>query len=168
MGDFWLQLPSFPQLIGSSGETVTWWQMSIRGVLLFLWALILIRTGGRRAFGRNAAFDIVLAVIIGSNISRAVTGNAAFVPTAITCAVLVLLHAGITRLTYHSTFWGKLFKGRRTHLVHDGELDWHAMRRVGITERDLREAARLQGVDEIRQIRDAYMERNGDISVITG
>lgn len=154
------------QWIGSDADTITWWQMSIRAVILFVWGTVLIRFGGRRAFGRNTAFDILLAVIVGSMVSRAITATASFFPTIAASTVLVLLHITLTRLSYRSRWLGTWIKGTRTRLVRDGEPDRVAMRRSGITDRDLREAARLQGLKDIDAIKEASIERSGDISII--
>lgn len=80
----------FHDLIGSKGD-ILWWQMSIRAVLIFLFGLVLIRLFGRRAFGKQTALDIVLAIVVGSNLSRALTANAPFFPTLAATAAIVLL-----------------------------------------------------------------------------
>ncbi|GAA0600063.1 DUF421 domain-containing protein [Caenispirillum bisanense] len=159
-------LTDLQRYIGDDADTITWWQMSLRAMLLFLWGLVLVRIGGRRAFGRNSAFDIVLAVVIGSSISRAITAGAPFFPTIVAMTVLVGLHAVLTHLSFRWRLVGALVKGRDTRLVRDGALDWEAMRRTGITERDLREAAHRRGLAGVDDIRDAYIERSGDVTVI--
>lgn len=71
---------TFRHIIGPDSNAINWWQMCIRGVLIFCIALLLVRVGDRRIFNKNAAFDIVLSIILGSVLSRAITGNAPFVP----------------------------------------------------------------------------------------
>lgn len=159
-------VPGFHHWVGSDTGDITWWQMTLRGAILFLWGLVLIRLGARRAFGRNTAFDIVLAVVIGSNISRAITANAPFFPTVIATTALVLLHSLLTHVSCHSRLFGRVVKGREKRLVINGRLDRAAMLRSGITEEDLREAARLKGAPDLDQVAEAYIERSGDISII--
>lgn len=154
------------QWIGSDADTITWWQMCIRATILFFWGIILIRLGGRRAFGRNTAFDILLAVVVGSMVSRAITATASFFPTLAATAVLIVLHRLLTRLSFHSRWVGTWIKGEERRLVRDGTLDREAMRKSGITPRDLEEAARQQGVKSVDDIDEAFIERSGDISII--
>lgn len=161
-----IDLPTLHVYIGRDGTDILWWQMTIRALLLFLVALAVIRLGARRAFGRNTAFDTVLAVIVGSNVSRAITGNSAFFPTIIATLALVLLHTLFATLSYRSKTIGALIKGREVELVRDGRLQRDAMRRSSITERDLEEAARQHGLAGIGGIRDAYLERSGGISIV--
>ena len=54
--------------------------MGTRAVIVFLWAMVLYRVIPRRALGGNAAVDIVLLVLIGSSLSRALTGTAPLLP----------------------------------------------------------------------------------------
>lgn len=159
-------LTELHRYIGDDADTITWWQMSLRALLLFLWGLLLMRLGGRRAIGGSSAFDILLAVVLGSSISRAMTAGATFFPTIIAMTVLVALHAVLTRLSFRWGLVGVLVKGRDTQLVRAGAFDWDAMRRTGITERDLREAAHRRGLAGVEDIRDAYIERSGAITVI--
>jgi len=152
-------------LIGREAHTITWWQMSVRGVLIFVFALMLVRLA-RRAFQRAAPVDILLSVLIGSNLSRAFTASAAFVPTLVATAVLVLVYWIFIYASMHSTYVARLVKGRQSLLVWDGELDRTAMARHGITVDDLREAMRSSGIRDLDEVEAAYLERNGSISLL--
>ena len=68
-------------LIGPDDAPLPWWQMTIRGVAVFLFCTLLLRVLCRRAFGMHSYLDIALAVLIGSILSRAVVGNAPLAPS---------------------------------------------------------------------------------------
>lgn len=53
----------------------TWSQDCARAVLVFICGLVLVRIAGRRVFGQWSALEIVVSIIIGSNLSRALTGS---------------------------------------------------------------------------------------------
>jgi uncharacterized membrane protein YcaP (DUF421 family) len=155
-------------LIGSDAETILWWQMSIRAVFIFLSALILIRFGPTRIFGKNTSFDIVLGVILGSILSRALTANARFFPTLAAAATLVLLHMLLAKLSYSSKAVGHTVKGVEIKLIEDGEILWDKMKKTSTTRHDLLEALRSKGTDpDVSKVKAAYLERSGKISVIT-
>lgn len=65
------------QIIGAEND-IKWWQMAIRAFIVFLVAIVLIRIGNKRIFGKYSSFDIVLGIILGSILSRAITGNLLF------------------------------------------------------------------------------------------
>ncbi len=153
--------------IGSDADTIVWWQMSIRAVLIFFYGLLLVRYAGKRVFGKNTSFDIVVGVILGSILSRALTANARFVPTLAAATVLVLLHKLLAAAAFRSPRLGHFLKGQEDQLVENGKILWRPMKKNSITEHDLREASRSSGgVGDITKIKAAYIERSGSISVI--
>ena len=64
--------------LGSEPKDLTFFQISLRGVIVFLATLIMVRLGHKRSLSRKTAFDAVLIVILASMISRAINGSAAF------------------------------------------------------------------------------------------
>lgn len=153
-------------LVGAEGADITWWQMSIRAVAVFLFGLALIRFAGKRLFGRWGAMDIVLSVIIGSNLSRTLTGNAPFLQTLAATALLVALHALLARAAVRFPSLGPLLKGRSVKLIEDGRVDRRMMARHGVGDHDLEQALRCSGLDDAGGARAAHLERNGEISVL--
>jgi uncharacterized membrane protein YcaP (DUF421 family) len=109
-------------------------------------------------FGQSTEFDIVAVVLIGSTLSRAVTGNAQLLPTIAAATVLIVLHGVLARLSYRWSTIGWLTKGEEIRLVDGGQLNRRAMRRSGITERDLLEAARSKGTEDLSRIDVAVLE----------
>lgn len=156
-------------LLSGSAHDITSWQMSVRAAVVFTYGLIVIRVAGRRAFGKNSAIDIVLAIIIGSSLSRTPTGSVPLVPTLVATTVLVVLHELLSHLSASFEWIGVLLKGRARQIVTDGKIDYAMMRARGISNGDFMEALRLHGKSlTVSEVREAYFERNGQISVITG
>lgn len=153
-------------LIGSDAQHILWWQMSIRAVLIFLFGLTVIRLFGRHAFGKQTPLDIVLAIVIGSTFSRALTGNARFIPTLVAMFVLVLCFWLFSHVAARWPPFGRLVKGEPVSLVHEGRLDDGRMRWTGVSERDIEEAARQSGLSGLSDVREAVLERSGKISTI--
>lgn len=155
------------EIIGSSQKDITWWQMTIRGVVAFIFGLVLLRLFGRRAFSQQSPLDILLSIVIGSNLSRAVTGNAPFFPTLFVTAVLALLYFVLDRLAARWPGLSRLVKGRPTWLMREeGALDRAAMTRAGVGMGDV-EATRSSGTLEVGQLKAVVLERNGKISTIS-
>jgi uncharacterized membrane protein YcaP (DUF421 family) len=154
-------------LVGRDGDTLLWWQMAIRAVIVFFYLVLLARLGGVRAFGKGTPLDIVLAFLLGSCLSRAVTGNSPLVPTLLAAAVLVGLHALLARLAVYWEPIGYVCKGRAVQLMDGGRLLDRNLRRTGVTERDLREHLRSElHTEDLGQVDDAYLERGGHVSFI--
>lgn len=153
--------------IGTQGQDIGWLQMSLRATLIFVLGVLIVRFAATRAFGKWSALDIILAVIVGSNLSRALTGSAPFLPTLIATVLLVILHGLLAMAAARWSWLSTLTKGASIRLVRDGQMDEAAMRRAGIGEGDLRMALRASGHTDLERVRSASLERNGDISVIS-
>ena len=153
-------------LIGDEGGDITWWQMSLRATIIFLYGLALVRLAHKRVFGKWAPVDIVLSVVIGSNLSRTLTGNSPFVETLVATTLLVVLHSALTDAAARMPGLGPLLKGRPAKLIEDGRVDEKKLRKHAIGEHDLQEALRACGLKDASEVDSAYLERNGDISVV--
>lgn len=160
-------LGSMGELLGIGSEDLTVWQMGLRALVIYIIAILLVKVGDKRFMGKNTAFDMILAIILGSVLSRAVTGNAPFLPTIGAGLLLVGLHWLFAVVAYYSDWFGTLTKGRAHILVQDGEIQWENMRKSHISKKDLEMALYSQGdVTDPRDVKVARFERSGDISVI--
>lgn len=153
-------------LVGSADGTINAWQMTLRGGLIFVVGVLAARVAASRAFGKWSPLDIIFAVIVGSNLGRAMTGSAPFVPTIVATLALVALHTAMAWGAARWSWLGFLVKGGRVRLVREGERDERAMRLSGIGDGDLNLALRTHGHTDLDGIRDAFLERNGDITLI--
>lgn len=153
-------------LIGTEGQAISWWQMSLRACLIFVIGVLIVRFAATRAFGKWSALDIILAVVVGSNLGRAMTGNAPFIPTLVATCILLALHDLLIRASARWAWLSLITKGRSVQLVEDGLPLESAMRRSGIGERDLHLALRSAGHEGLDDVQSVTLERNGDITVV--
>src|SRR5215470_9247442 len=129
-------LASLDSLLGLGREAteLTFVQISLRGVTVFLMALIMVRCGDRRFLSQKSAFDAVLGFILASMLARAVSGTAAFFPTLGGGFVLVLLHRMLAFWSRRSHRFGLLIKGRSDVVIRDGKMDDAALSRNRLSE----------------------------------
>jgi uncharacterized membrane protein YcaP (DUF421 family) len=166
MNAFW---NFFDMLLGLGAEPrdLTFLQISLRAIIVFLVTLITMRLGHKRSLSRKTPFDAVLLVILAAVLSRAINGSAAFFATLGGGVVLVLLHRLFARFAFYSHRFGILVKGQPDIIVRDGECDFPMMRHNHVSMHDLEEDMRLGAhIDDLSKIRLARVERSGDISFI--
>lgn len=143
-----------------------WWQECDRAVLIFVYGFALVRLSGRRIFGKWAALDIIVSIMVGSNLSRALTGSADLWGTLAATTLLVVLHAVLSHLGAAFPSFGRLLEGRVVPLARAGERDDSAFLRHAITEADLDEALRQSGVESVAATRLVGLEPSGKITVL--
>ena len=142
---------------------LTFVQISLRGIIVFLVTLVAVRLGHKRSLSRKTPFDAVLLVILAAVLSRAINGSAAFFATLGGGMVLVVLHRLFAFLTFYSHRFGILVKGRPDVIVRDVPMMW----RNHVSTHDLDEDMRLSvHIEDLSRIRIARVERSGDISFI--
>jgi uncharacterized membrane protein YcaP (DUF421 family) len=145
---------------------VTVAQECARAVLVFAYGLILVRVAGRRVFGRWSAIDIVVSIIVGSNLSRALTGNAPLLGTLAATTLLMFLHWLLAQGAARSARLSRLFEGRARELGRDGRILHRRDLRVAISDADLQEALHQAGIERVEDSRLLLLEPSGKISVL--
>ncbi|MDQ3929666.1 MAG: DUF421 domain-containing protein [Chloroflexota bacterium] len=165
--DLWDQVQALFGL-GAYAESAGSIQSVLRTALVYVVALALVRLGSKRFLSQATAFDVIVAIMLGSVMSRAVDGSSPFLPTLLIAGALVATHWLFATLSYHTNWFGNLVKGGRVLLIEGGEVQREGMRREGITDHDLTQALRMQTKQtDPAKIELAYLERNGEISVIS-
>jgi uncharacterized membrane protein YcaP (DUF421 family) len=156
-------------IIGPDGQAkeLTLLQISIRGLIIFIAGLTMVRVGDRRSLSQKTAFDAIFIVLLGSMLSRAINGAAPFFPTIGAGVILVFIHRGFAFVAFRSHWFGKVIKGVDETLVRNGEIIWKTMAQCLVSKHDLEEDLRLDAkTEDISEIRVARLERSGDISFI--
>ena len=141
-------------------------QECARAVLIFAYGLLLVRVAGRRIFGKWAAIDIIVSIIVGSNLSRTLTGNADLVGTLAATTLLIGLHWVLAHLAARSLAISHIVEGQPVDLGDEGRLNAGARVRHAVSEADLAEALRQSGLEGVEATRKLTLEPSGKISVL--
>jgi uncharacterized membrane protein YcaP (DUF421 family) len=160
---------SFLMLLGQDGKAteLTLLQTSLRGFIIFIIGLALVRIGDRRSLAEKTAFDAIFIVLIGSMLSRAINGAAPFFTTIGAGIALMIIHRAFAFGACKSHWFGKLIKGQPVTLVRNGEIDWRRMKHSLVSKHDFEEDLRLDAkTEDVSTIQLARLERSGDISFI--
>jgi uncharacterized membrane protein YcaP (DUF421 family) len=153
-------------LIYASNNTITAGVMTLRGIIVFFFAVLLIKLGGKRIFGKQTTIDIIIGITMGTILAKGVTGSAPFPAVLITCSAMAVLHRILAVISFYSGSVGRIIKGTENLLVENGHMNVSEMRRTNISEKDLYEAFRTQGIEDIKKVKKAFLERSGKISAI--
>lgn len=152
--------------VGGSSVHINAPQMALRAIVVYVVTVLIVRMGKKRFMSRATAFDVILGVMLGSLVSRAIGGTAPFVPTLAATATLMASHwlfsAGAVR--WHG--FGQAIKGDSRLLIKDGRVDRDALRASHMSDRDLWEDLRGKSVSDLKEVAEARLERSGNLSVI--
>ena len=80
--------------------------------------------------------------------------------------LFMLCNHGVNQLTYHSPFFQKLFEHSPIQIIHEGKLNLRNMRRELLTKDELMSHLRENGIENINEVKKAFVEGDGNISFI--
>ncbi len=155
------------KIITDEGNNLDSLEVIFRTIIIFIVTLFCVRIAKKRFLGKNTAFDIVLGIIVGSVISRAINGSAKLLPSVTAVLVLVGMHWLISAVVSRSGSFAHLVEGRNVMILQNGKINEKVLLEHHLRKNDLEEAARLgPGISNLEQIQEAYLESNGRISII--
>lgn len=144
-----------------------WWELLVRGMIVYIFLLGLIRLTGRRQTGMLTPFDFILLLILSNTVQNAMNGGDNSLGGGLFLAgTLIGLNWLMLLLSRHFRWAQWALVGRPIFLVRDGIVLEKALRRERITHHELMAALRAAGCPNIEQAKDVILETNGSISVI--
>jgi uncharacterized membrane protein YcaP (DUF421 family) len=147
-------------------DNVTILQECARGALIFAYALVLIRIAGGRLSGKWSGIDVIVSVILGSTLSRAVTGTAPLVGTMAAGAVIMALHWIVTHVAALAPSLSHLIEGKPITIAADGTLLRGRSRSSAVSKADLEENMRQVGVERLEETARVVLEPSGRLTVL--
>lgn len=145
-----------PSLAGIVGRTVA----------IYVIMLLVIRLLGKRTVGNLTAFDMLIVLIMGDLAGTAIYGEAPLWGALAAVTTLAALHYANSWLTWGRPRLARLLEGRPTVIVERGRFVPAGLRRERMNEEEARAELRVEGVDELSEVRRAQVETDGRISVL--
>jgi uncharacterized membrane protein YcaP (DUF421 family) len=143
------------------------WELIVRGTIVYLFLLILLRLTGKRQIGQLAPFDLVLLLVLSNAVQNSMNGgDNSLVGGLISAATLVALNYGVGYATFKSKKLEALIEGRPQVIIHNGKVFEDVMRSAKLTHHELSAALRRSGCTCAEEVQMAILENNGSISIV--
>jgi uncharacterized membrane protein YcaP (DUF421 family) len=141
-------------------------EVVIRGTVMYVGLVLLFRVL-RRETGSLSLADLLLVVLISDAAQNGMAGEYRSITAGL---VLVTTIAGWSYLfdwlSYHNKTIERLLQPAALPLIRNGVMLHRNMRRQFITSEELKSQLRQQGVARIEEVKNCYLEPDGQISVI--
>lgn len=143
-------------------------EIFLRGTVIYLAVFLLLRVAMKRQTGGMGINDLLVVVMIVGASKNALTGDSHSLMDSILLVATVLgwAHA-INWLSYHFPKLGDLLSNDAVPLVRQGRVNHRNLRRELITMEEFQSQLRVLGVEDVAQVKNAFMEPDGKISVVT-
>jgi uncharacterized membrane protein YcaP (DUF421 family) len=143
------------------------WQIAVRCVVVYAAVFAGLRLMGKRQLGQMTVFDLVVILLIANAVQNAMVGpDTSLQGGLLAAAVLLLLNLSISRLRLLNPRVGRAVEGSPTPLIRDGFYLEGNLKREGLTHEEVGSALREHGLVDEREVRFAYLEPDGAISIV--
>jgi uncharacterized membrane protein YcaP (DUF421 family) len=142
-------------------------ELAARGTLMYLGLVFLLRVVLKREAGSLSLTDLLLILLIAEAAQNGLTGGYQSVGDGLALVLVLLAWSyALDWLIFHVPAVARLMNPPRLELVREGQLLRRNLRREMITPDELITEVHRHGVADLAGVKAAYMEPDGQISVI--
>ncbi|NYZ76318.1 DUF421 domain-containing protein [Candidatus Micrarchaeota archaeon] len=141
----------------------------LRVLSIYVFTLVMLRLAGKRGLTRLSAFDILIIIALGSAVGDVMIYSESTVPilnSMLAIFLVVAMQILLTKLMEHNPLLGYLIEGRSTLIIFHGNVVKKNLEKEDLTLEELHVLLREKGVSSISEVREAYLESSGELSVI--
>ncbi len=138
----------------------------VRGLIVYLWVLVLVRVSGKRQMGQMGPTEFVAILLISNAVQNSMNGgDNSLIGGMLLAAVLIFLSWAISVLTYRSQHAQNIFEGTPTLLIHKGKVIQKHLDAEHLRMSELITLLRKQGTHDIEKVESAILESDGTLIV---
>jgi uncharacterized membrane protein YcaP (DUF421 family) len=138
----------------------------LRPAIVYLALVVLLRIFGKRELAQLNPFDLVVLLSLSNTVQNAIIGDDNSVSGGIIGAVsLLAFNWLVVRVLFRSGRLTRIFEGRSTVLIRDGQIDLKALARESLSREELLGVIHRQGFDSIQTVQRCELEPNGTFYV---
>lgn len=141
-------------------------ELVLRGVVLYLAILFLLRVMPRRTTGELAAMDLVLILLITEAASHSLGDYHSLTDGLIQILVTALLALAVDFLSHRYAWFRKLTESPPLKIIDRGKMLRRNLRREFITLEELQSHLRANDIQDISEVLYAHVEGEGHITIV--
>ena len=142
-------------------------EIFVRGTIMYLALVMLMRFGRNRSMGTIGVSDMMVVVVIADASQNAMAGEYTSISDGLLLVMTIMFwDFMIDFLVAKIPALERLVSPARVCLIKKGRMIPKNMRAEYITKDELMAQLRVNGVDDVKKVKEACLESNGEVSVI--
>jgi uncharacterized membrane protein YcaP (DUF421 family) len=142
-----------------------WWEFLVRGIVVYLVLLLMVRVSGRRTVGQFTPFDLLVVMLLSEAVSNSLNGgDDSLVGGLIIAAVLVALNMLMSFLSSHSRKMSDLLDGTAVLLGRNGKIFENVLKKCRLSQEEIDEALR-EADCTLDEMECAFLEADGRVTI---
>jgi len=141
-------------------------EVVFRSIVMFIVLLITLRFTGKRGVKQLSIFETVIIIALGSAAGDPMFyEDVGIIPAVTVFAVIILLYRFVTMLTGKFKWFEQLVEGKTECLIQEGKFSIDTFEKEGLAQDEFFSELRVNSVEHLGQVRNAYLETSGEVSV---
>lgn len=142
------------------------WEVLFRTVIMFLVVIITLKLTGKRGVKQLSVFEVVIIISLGSAAGDPMFyEDVGLIPAISVFVIILLMYRLVTWLLGKSKRFENFMEGKVKCIIEDGQFSLHSFEKEDLAQDEFFAELRLQSVEHLGQVRNAYIETNGAISI---
>lgn len=147
--------------------TLNYMEILIKLVLGLFSLVFVINVTGKGNLAPNSAIDQIQNYVLGGIIGGVIYNSSiSILQYAVILIIWTILVLTLKWLNNNVHFVKRLIDGKPTLLIKNGKIDPEACRSVGLSAADVALKLRSQGIFQMKQVKRAVQEQNGQLIVV--
>jgi uncharacterized membrane protein YcaP (DUF421 family) len=143
-----------------------WWEFIVRGAIVYLALMVMVRVSGKRTVGQFTPFDLLVVMLLSEAVSNSLSGgDHSLLGGLLIAATLIVLNIGMALASSRSRKMAKILDGSAVLLGRDGKFFDEVVKKSRLAKGDLDEALR-EADCTLEEMQCAFLEADGDITIL--
>ena len=146
--------------------SLPWWEFIVRGAVVYLLLLLMVRMTGKRTVGQFTPFDLIVVMLLSEAVSNSLSGgDESLAGGLIAAATLVALDMVLAVTTSRSRKADAMLQGNPVLVGRDGVIYDEVLKHQRVPRSDVEKA--LRGADcDLEDLRMAILEADGNLNIL--
>ncbi|HRG87847.1 MAG TPA: DUF421 domain-containing protein [Chitinophagales bacterium] len=141
----------------------------LKSIAIYLFIILAIRLFGKKELAQLSVIDLVFILLISNSVQNAMVGPDNTLLGGLAAATgLFVINYVLKLILNRFPQVDKLLEGEPMVLIYEGKVQQQNMEECMLTMDELKAAVREHGANDISEVNLAMLEKDGNISVITG
>lgn len=141
-------------------------EVALRTTIIFVYTLFLLRVLGKRGVAQLSLFEVTIIIGLGSAVGDPMfQADVPLLHAMVVIAIIVILYRVFMALVRKNERFERFVEGEPSCLVVEGRIDLEALDKERISQEELFEILRGSGVSQLGEVKRAFIEQSGTVSV---
>ncbi|WP_116788726.1 DUF421 domain-containing protein [Flavobacterium psychrotrophum] len=141
-------------------------EVAFRTIIMFVVVLVTLKFTGKRGVKQLSVFEVVIIISLGSAAGDPMFyEDVGLIPAIMVFCIILMMYRSVTWLLGKSKWFENFMEGTAKCIIEDGQFSIVSFQREDLAQDEFFAELRLKSIEHLGQVRNAYMETNGAISV---